>query len=165
MCWSFQTDLLNFLQNFISVNFEDIYQYSKLVGRVSNPKLLIITWSLRWETSISLEFFIYNSISGKWWVKNRPNSKRLMHKYLGNLFSKIFSIYSNLNSKHRNNVRTCCIITITNCNYSGFKTVWKDPRILLYIYEFSWEFKRLDGWLGWNPLELSYNFTKAEVIV
>ena len=42
-----------------------------------------------------------------------------MHKYLGNLFSKIFSIYSNLNPKHKNNAIHCCIITIINCNFNG----------------------------------------------
>ena len=46
-------------------------------------------------------------------MMNKPHNKKLICKYLGNLFCKNVSIYSHLNPKHTNSVRPCCIITIT----------------------------------------------------
>ena len=58
LCWSCQVDLYwTVLLNFIRAYFEGMYQHSKLVGRVSNPKLFIITLYYRLEKTISLNFF------------------------------------------------------------------------------------------------------------
>ena len=50
-------------------------------------------------------------------VQNKLHNKRLMRKYLGRLYSATFTKYSSLNSKDKNNVRSCCIITITSIHY------------------------------------------------
>ena len=58
LCWSCQVDSYwTVLLNFIRAYFEGMYQHSKLVGRVSNPKLFIITLYYRLEKTISLNFF------------------------------------------------------------------------------------------------------------
>ena len=56
-------------------------------------------------------------------------NKKLIIKYLGKLLDTTFSKYSNVNPKHKY-VRTCCIISITGCNYSAFLRVWSDLIIL-----------------------------------
>ena len=55
LCWSFQVVLWNLLLNFIRKDFEGRSEYSKLIGRASNPKFFIITWYYRSEKNISLE--------------------------------------------------------------------------------------------------------------
>ena len=54
--------LMKLFQNFIRLDFEDIYQYSKLADRMPISKLLTITWSLRWKKTISSEFLHYKKI-------------------------------------------------------------------------------------------------------
>ena len=62
-------------------------------------------------------------------VQKKPHNKRVIPKYLRKLFDTTFIKYSSLNPKHKY-VRTCCIISITSCNYSAFLRVWSDLIIL-----------------------------------
>ena len=105
-----------------------MYQHSKLVGRVSNPKLFIITLYYRSEKTISLNFLHFYLT--RWeMVQCRKNNKKLIAKYSGKLLDKTFTKCSNLNPKHKY-VRTYSIISITSCNYSAFLRVWSDLTIL-----------------------------------
>ena len=52
-------------------------------------------------------------------VQKKPQNKKIIPKYLGKLLDTTFNKYSSLNPKHKY-VRTCCIISITSCNYSAF---------------------------------------------
>ena len=62
-------------------------------------------------------------------VQKKPQNKKIIPKYLGKLLDTTFNKYSSLNPKHKY-VRTCCIISITSCNYSAFLRVWSDLIIL-----------------------------------
>ena len=62
-------------------------------------------------------------------VQKKPHNKKSIPKYLVKLLDTAFSKYSDLNPKHKY-VRTCCIISITSCNYSAFLRVWSDLIIL-----------------------------------
>ena len=62
-------------------------------------------------------------------AQNESHNKSLMQKYLRNLFSTTFSKYSKVSPKLKSNVRPCCIIIITSCNYSAFTTVF--PHLII----------------------------------
>ena len=96
-----------------------MYQYSKLVGRVFNLKLFIITWYYRLEKTFSKLFLFLSHSMGNDTVQKKPQNKKIIPKYLGKLLDTTFNKYSSLNPKHKY-VRTCCIISITSCNYSAF---------------------------------------------
>ena len=102
----------------------------ELVGRVSNPKLFIITLYYILEKTIPVNFFHFLSHSmGNGAMQKKPHNKKLIPKYLGKLLDKTFSKYSNLNPKHKY-VRTCSIISITSCNYIAVLRIWSDLTIL-----------------------------------
>ena len=72
-------------------------------------------------------------------VQKKPHNKKPIPKYLGKLLDTAFSKYSNLNPKHKY-VRTCCIMSITSCNYSAFLRVWSDLIILhqpIFLQDFN----------------------------
>ena len=72
-------------------------------------------------------------------MQNEPHNKRVMYKYLRNIFVTNFSKYSKVNPTRKNNLRPDCIITITCCNYSAFMMVLPHlinlhPRILVRVH-------------------------------
>ena len=72
-------------------------------------------------------------------VQKKPHNKKPIPKYLGKLLDTAFSKHSNLNPKHKY-VRTCCIMSITSCNYSAFLRVWSDLIILhqpIFLQDFN----------------------------
>ena len=73
--------------------------------------------------------------------RKKTHNKKLIPKYLRILLDTTFSKYSNLNPKHKF-VRTCCILSITSCNYSAFLRICSDLIILhrpvfLQVYDTS----------------------------
>ena len=154
--WRYQCSKLVLRTNqTTSVQNQILYQCSKLVRRVSNANLFIIIWYYRSEKTISSIFsFLYHSI-GNGAVQNKLYNKRLGHNYLGKLFDATFSKYSNLNSKHKY-VRPNCIISITRCSIA-FTRIWSNL-IIMHLQIFLW----VHSGFGWNTLELSYKFAKAE---
>ena len=74
-------------------------------------------------------------------VHNKPHNKRLIHKYLGELFDTTCIKYSKSNPKHKY-VRPYCIISVTNCEYSAITRVSSNliilhRRIFLQVYNTS----------------------------
>ena len=118
--------------NFIRAEFEGMYQHSKLVDSISNPKLFIFTLYYRLEKTISLIFFFHFCLTQWEMVQCRKNliiKDLYIPKYLVKLFGKTFGKYSNLNPKYKY-VRTYSIISITCCNYNAFLRIWSDLTIL-----------------------------------
>ena len=107
-----------------------MHQDSKLVGRVCNFRLFIITLCYRFGKSYFFKFLSFLSHSiGIGAVQKKPHNKKLILKYLGKLLDKTFSKYLILDPTHIY-VRTCSIISITSCNYSAFLSTWSDLNIL-----------------------------------